>query len=360
MKIAVDARALSGEPSGVGIYTRTLLAGLARRQTDDEYLLLSNRAIEIDDPLPVNFKRHDRGYPIGNVWLQQRAPRLLKQERAVLFHGTNFLAPLLSPCPTVLTVHDLSSFLFPQLHTRRNNFIQRLLPACIRRAAAVIAISENTRRDLIEHLRVPAEKIRLIHNAPMPYFSEESSAAPDVELPPEYFLFVGTLEPRKNLARLLAALARAKTQTPLLIVGADGWGSDEVRREYQRLGLGERVRFLGYLAHHRLPAVMRRAQALLMPNRFEGFGLPVLEAMTCGTPVLAAANSSLAEVTGDAALLVDHRDVAGMAGLLDKLASDDTLRSHYSRLGKARAEFFSLEKMARATYEVYREVVEKR
>nr|HPM77756.1 glycosyltransferase family 1 protein [bacterium] len=311
MKIAVDARALSGEPSGVGIYTRTLIAGLGRQQTNDEYLLLSNRAIEIDDPLPANIFRHERSYPIGNIWLQQRCPRLLKQERVDLFHGTNFLAPLLSPCPTVLTVHDLSSFLFPKLHTRRNNFIQRLLPACIRRAAAVIAISENTRRDLIEHLHVPAEKIQLIHNAPMPYFSEESTAASDIDLPLEYFLFVGTLEPRKNLTRLLAALARTKTQTPLLIVGADGWGGDEVRREYQRLGLGDRVRFLGYLAHHRLPAVMRRAQALLMPSIYEGFGLPVLEAMSCGTPVLAAANSSLAEVTGEAALLVDHRDVSG-------------------------------------------------
>ncbi|MHA1568037.1 MAG: glycosyltransferase family 4 protein [Alphaproteobacteria bacterium] len=368
MKIAIDARAVTDEASGVGVYTRTLIRGLAGRDDGDQYHLVSNRRVHLPADLPENFRILQEPHHIGNFWLQWQCPGLLRREGVEVFHGTNFLAPLRSPCPTVLTVHDLSSLLFPRLHTRRNNLVQRLLPRAVKRARLVIAISENTKRDLIEHLRVPPEKIRLVYNAPAENFGPavdeayQQAVIKRLSLPERYFLFVGTLEPRKNVTRLLEAFARYsrlhENGTKLLLVGSEGWGSRDVRKTHRQLGLGERVRFVGYVDHADLPAVYRQAKALVMPSVYEGFGLPIVEAMACGTPVIAAANSALAEVAGDAAVLIDPDDAAGLAESLIALSSDERVRERCVQAGLAQAGRFSLAAFAEATHRVYREALE--
>ena len=368
MRIAIDVRAATRQPSGVGIYTRTLVAALARREEDDRYLLLSNRPVQLETQLPDNFDVLDQPYPIGNLWLQTHCPTILRRQNIDVFHGTNFLAPLRGSCPVVLTIHDLSSFLFPELHTWRNNLVQRSLPWMIKRAARIIAISENTKRDLISHLHAPEEKIRVVHNACPPCFEIPDDRATrerikrELHLPERYFLFVGTLEPRKNLGFLLEAFARFTERnagaTKLVLAGTDGWGSQEIRAKHQRLGLGERVVFTGYIEQSKLPAVYRGAQALIMPSVYEGFGLPLVEAMTCGTPVVAAANSALPEVVGDAAVLVDNHDVQQLAEMLVLIDQDETVRIKHSQAGLELAKRFRLDNFAAATYEVYREAVE--
>jgi glycosyltransferase involved in cell wall biosynthesis len=368
--VAIDARAADRRPSGVGIYTRTLISSLAAHDGDNSYLLVSNRPVFLSNALPSNMQVIEEAHSVGNLWLQIQCPRLLRRLGADIFHGPNFLAPLFAPCPTVLTIHDLSSFLFPKLHTVRNNLVQRLLPAAIRRAARVVAISENTKRDLIQHLHVPEEKIRVAPNALPPGVSrvEDKRVLDDTrrryELPDRFFLFVGTLEPRKNIPRLLDAFAlfarRDEGQTHLVLVGEHGWGAQEVLAHHRRLQLGDRVRFLGYVDHGELPSLYSLARALIMPSVYEGFGLPVLEAMACGAPVLAAENSGLAETAGDAALTCHHDDVERMAELMSVLDRDEELRARLAEKGRERAKQFAPRTFVEAMQQVYRETLESR
>jgi glycosyltransferase involved in cell wall biosynthesis len=368
MRIAIDARAATATPSGVGVYTRNLVAGLAERGGADEFHLLSNRPIGLDAPLPAGFQRHETPHPIGNLWLHTACARYLRRRAIDVFHGTNFLAPLKSPCPTVLTVHDLTSLLLPHLHAWRNNVVQRLLPTAIRRAARVIAVSENTRRDLRERLCVPDEKIRVVYNAigaafsPMLPLASLATARRTLDLPAQYFLYVGTLERRKNVTTLLKAFAaftrRHDNGHHLVLAGNDGPGADEIRLVHRQLGLGDRVRFAGYVDAAHLPALYRLARALVYPSVYEGFGLPPIEAMACGTPVVVADNSALAEVAGPAAWKTPGDDARRLAEQLRELAADDALHAQLANAGPAHARRYSLARFAEETFAVYREAVE--
>jgi glycosyltransferase involved in cell wall biosynthesis len=370
VKVAIDARAVTEHPSGVGVYTRTLISALAEHDGQNSYCVMANHRLPFPRNFPANIQIVDDAFPIGNLWLQIRCPALLRRNRVDVFHGANFLAPLFAPCPTVLTVHDLSSHIFPNMHTRRNNLVQRLLPAAIRRAALVIAISESTKRDLIERMGMPEAKIRVVHNAIPPGFARVDDAQALARakkrrrLPDRFFLFVGTLEPRKNIPRLLDAYARFLRGTNsgayLVLADDNGWGARKVLEHHGRLGLGERVRFLGYIEHDELPALYTLARAAVMPSVYEGFGLPAVEAMACGTPLIAADNSGLAEVAGDAALRFPFDDVARLAELMTALDCDDDLCARHATKGLERAKSFSAAAFARATLAVYREAVEKR
>ncbi|NLH49131.1 MAG: glycosyltransferase family 4 protein [Myxococcales bacterium] len=363
--MAIDARAATERPSGVGVYTRNLVAGLAEVGAGDRFRLVSHRAVVLDQPLPEFITVSDPYFPVGNVWLQTVCPLLLRQERVDVFHGANFLAPLRSPCPTVLTIHDLSSFALPWAHHWRNNLIQRLLPAVLRHARRLIAISERTRRDLQERFAVPAEKIRVIPNGINPRYSPVADPTADgavrarLGLPERYFLHVGTLERRKNLTALLRAFALFCRRRPgdarLVLTGSDGLGAEEIRLLYRQLGLGERVIFTGYVAADDLPALYRAALALVFPSLCEGFGLPAAEAMACGTPVLASADPALFEVAGPAALYAPAGEPAVWAERLAELAGDDALRARLGREGEIRARLYDRTQFAKQTLAVYRE-----
>jgi glycosyltransferase involved in cell wall biosynthesis len=283
-----------------------------------------------------------------------------------LFHATDFaLPPTLPGAHTVLTIHDLAFEVHPEeTMPGMLGYLKSAVPRSARRADAIIAVSEATRRDLVDRYGLPPEKISVIPHGVSSRFSPLSSlpSPPDeagdihasYHLPGEPFILtVGTLQPRKNHLRLVQALALMKHPASLVIVGGNGWSYEAVRAEVARLRLEDRVIFAGFARDADLPALYRAAAMFAYPALYEGFGLPILEAMACGVPVLTSTASSLPEVAGDAALLVDPLDPESIANGLGQLLDDGPLRAELIRKGLARASEFTWERCARSTWSLY-------
>ncbi len=284
---------------------------------------------------------------------------------ATLFHATEHLLLPLRNIPTVLTVHDLIFRHLPEHHKRLNRwYLNATMPLYCRRARHIIAVSEATRQDLIAAYGVPPEKITVVLEAADPQFTPQpperiAAARERYGLPERYLLFVSTIEPRKNLTRLLRAwepLYLAKEAPPLVIVGKRGWLAEDFYAALEASPAREGVLFTGYIADGDLPALYSGATAFTFPSLYEGFGLPPLEAMACGAPVLCANTSSLPEVVGDAALTVDPTSVDAIRDGLRRLLSDAELRADLRTRGIARAAQFSWERAARETLALYRSI----
>ena len=219
----------------------------------------------------------------------------------------------------------------------------------------MIAISQATKDDLVAHYGVPKEKIPVVYHGVEPRFRPTPDPAVPARygLPSRYFLYLGTLQPRKNLERLLQAYAQLSGDVPALVLaGAKGWYFERIAAAIAALGLGERVFLPGYVPDEDVPALLTGALALVFPSLYEGFGLPVLEAMACGTPVVTANTSSLPEVVGEAGLLVDPLRVDEIAAAMQRLLADEALRAELSRRGLERAGLFSWDRCARETLAV--------
>ena len=282
---------------------------------------------------------------------------------AVLFVPAHVL-PLIHPRRSVVTVHDLGYLAYPEAHkTGDRRYLDWSTRWNARRATAVIADSAATRADLIRAYGVDARKIRVIH------LGRDETMAPvrDAQVLAEvqarygisgrYLLYVGTLQPRKNLARTIAAFARvaaapAFAGLQLVLAGKKGWLYDDLFAQVERMGLADRVLFPGYVEDADLPALLSGALAFVFPSLYEGFGIPVLEAGACGVPVITSNTSSLPEVAGDAALLVDPHDVDAIAEAMTRLVTDEALRAELSQQGLANVQRFSWEKCARETLAV--------
>ncbi len=281
-----------------------------------------------------------------------------------LYHATEHLLPCL-PCPTVLTVHDLIFERFPQHHTFTNRlFLKFGMPLFVRAATAIIAVSQHTKRDLVELYRTPAEKIHVIHEGIDERFrpaSRDELQRVKVHYSPDrpYLLMVGTLEPRKNHAAALRALARLKQQGfahRLLIVGGQGWLFEPIKKLVDELELTGDVTFAGYIPLDDLPPLYTGSDCVLLPSLYEGFGFPVLEAMACAAPVVCSSASSLPEVAGEAALLVDPQDDAGLAATVSRVLAGDGVAAGLRERGKVQAGKFTWAECARQTVEVYRSI----
>jgi glycosyltransferase involved in cell wall biosynthesis len=282
-------------------------------------------------------------------------------------HSTTFCAPRfrLRRKRLVVTIYDLSFITHPELHLPANvaHCLAGTLLA-LEHADAIIAISEHTRRDLLERLAAPAERITvtpLAHDAGFVRVTDPrrlAAARKRYGLPEHFILFLGALEPRKNLPRLLEAYAALPSglrgDVELVVAGMSGWLNDSIHGRVAELGLEKSVHFAGYVHADDLSAVYSLATVLAYPSLYEGFGLPVLEAMACGTPVLTSNVSSLPEVAGDAATLVDPADVSSIAAGLRGLLESPSLRAELATRGRARAASFSWDRCARQTLEVYR------
>ena len=282
---------------------------------------------------------------------------------ARLFHATEHLLLPFRHLPTVLTVHDLIFRHLPQHHKRLNRWYLNLaMPLYVRRATHLIAVSEATRRDLMAAYGVPAEKITVIYEAADPRFGprdalEQQTIRANYGLPPAYFLYLGTIEPRKNLLRLLRAwepLYLAGKAPPLVIVGKRGWLSDPFFEAVKRSPARKGLILTGYVLDDDLPALIAAATAFVFPSLYEGFGLPPLEAMACGTPVLCSDRSSLPEVVGDAALLFDPTDEEAIRAAMRHIWADEALRAELRRRGLERAKRFSWRRTAETTLQLYR------
>ncbi|MGQ9489222.1 MAG: glycosyltransferase family 4 protein [Anaerolineae bacterium] len=357
--------------AGINGYIYQLLRHLPQVERGEEAVayvaFLYEPAFRPSAGLQVQRSRWDTRSPWRRIVWEQTS--LAASARHLdLLHGLAFAAPLLAPCTTVVTVHDLSFMRFPDAFRRGNRIYLTLFTRLsTRRAARVIAVSESTRRDVIALCGVAPEQVVTIHNGVDTAFCPAEPAAVAAfrqakGLPERFILFLGTLEPRKNLDILLHAYARLRARLgagapKLMIAGGKGWFYETVLAQVDALGLADDVYFPGYVAGDELPWWYRAAELFVYPSRFEGFGLPVLEAMACGTPVITTTSSSLPEVAGDAALLVDPDDVDGLTGALERLLTDASLRASLRQAGLQRAAQFSWARTAAETARLYRDVL---
>jgi glycosyltransferase involved in cell wall biosynthesis len=368
--IGVDATPLLGERSGVGNYSARLLAAQLETEPEQEFLLYSNRLLENLEPALARAQKIPGYFPRSRwLWMQMTLPKIIRQTNPDICHFTNALAPLWLNRPYVLSIHDATLFLYGRYHPRtRLLAIRLMLPLVVRRAAAIITVSHSARQDLQRILKIPEEKIHVVYEAAPKHFqqvtnpTELSRIQKKYNLPEQFLLYVGTLEPRKNLTRLVRALGRLKAQgqpQKLVMAGPWGWSMDDFQQQIEELDLKESVQLLGYVPEEDLPGLYSLATIFVFPSLYEGFGLPPLEAMACGTPVLSSKNSSLAEICGDAAYLVDPRNEESLVEGLQRLLTDEPLRETLKESGSKRAAEFSWERAAKETTAVYNKVIKE-
>jgi glycosyltransferase involved in cell wall biosynthesis len=364
VRVALDGRPLASARGGIRRYVECLARGLARVAPQHEVVccgLTRAVAARLDPALGAWPERWPGARWVDHLWLASTAGPI------DLYHGTNYVAPWWSPAPVVLTVHDLTVHLFPDTHPWRRRALHALLPARCRRAVRVIADSGATRDDLVRLCGVPAERVDVV-----PLAADHLPAPPDAAgraavlrrhgLPERFTLFLGALEPRKNLPALLTAFAGLREEGAAQALVLAGAGSPDyvqgLRAAAARLGLreGESLWLPGPIDDAELPALYASCDVFVYPSLYEGFGLPPLEAMACGAPVVAARGSSLEEVFAGAALLVDPHDPAALRGALARLLGDPGLRADLAARGRARAAARGWDDVARDTLAVYERV----
>jgi glycosyltransferase involved in cell wall biosynthesis len=361
-RVVVDARLLHYNQAGIGRYLRHLYTAMAA--------LLEAEGGRAGLDVTVLYHRSDRERAL-DTWFRRTArawtPAHNRLERWVLALETLRLHPALlhSPdhvCPqplgwrAVVTVHDLAFRRLPQTHAAESRAYYAGLERSVRQATRVICVSDATRRDLLDLTSCLPERVRVVAEAPDPAYVPHGPTAPSAR---PYIVFVGTIEPRKNLGTLLRALARVSPgeRPELRVIGAQG-GDADARHLIAALGLERDVRLLGRVDTAEVAAHYRRAAALAYPSFLEGFGLPILEAMACGAPVITSNTSSMPEVAGGAALLVDPADTAGLAAAIQDVVRSAALREDLRRRGFERVRAFSWERAARETVAVFREALE--
>ena len=367
MRIAFDGTTLTPGRTGVGYYTEHLLQHLAREveSTGDEIVVVSNKPIDTQRPLPAHVRVHEgHRFPVRIGWMQMRAQRALGAVRPDVAHFTNGMMPIGSPVSTIVTIHDMSLRLYPQCHPTRRLLLNRpLMHLAIRQAASIVTVSDSARRDLLRLHGIAADRVSVVHEAASPAFHAitDSTRLDRIRskygLPPRFVLYVGTIEPRKNLPRLVEAFARARRRGiphHLVCVGPYGWSSRDLSRCIDRHGMSDAVHFTGYAPFEDLPVIYNLGELFVFPSLYEGFGLPVVEAMASGVPVITSNTSSLGEIAADAAVTVDPTSTEAIADALVRVATDAALRRELSDRGLRRAEAFSWTRTAKEMLAVYR------
>jgi glycosyltransferase involved in cell wall biosynthesis len=363
LRIGFDASRLGvGQRTGTEHYTWELLRALGAIDRHNRYLLYTNGRPAALPPLPPNY--YLRPIPFPRLWTHLRlSAEMLLQPPDVLFIPAHVL-PFWSPHRAVVTIHDLGYLHYPEAHPPAQQFYLRLSTFWnARRATHIVAVSEATKRDIVRYCGVPDSKISVVYHGVSERFRPVHEPRHLQQIldrygvPSPYLLYVGTIQPRKNLVRLIEAFARfvarqSAAAPSLVIAGKRGWMTEAIERRAKDLGIADRVHFTGYVADPDLPALVGGALAYLLPSLYEGFGLPVLEAQACGTPVLASAVSSLPEVAGDAALLVDPLDIDAIAAGIELLVEDAALRARLRERGLQRVSGWTWERTARATLAV--------
>ncbi|HPO17020.1 MAG TPA: glycosyltransferase family 1 protein [Candidatus Hydrogenedentes bacterium] len=369
MRIGIEVSPLTRTRTGVGNYTYFLLKYLLSENTDHQFHAFSSGWAEICLQGLNNLERH-RHVPAPTralyaCWSLLGRPNVDKLLGGVdVYHATNYFLPPVASARRVLSIYDLAFLKHPEWCSPKivkpfSNNIRRFS----RDADAIIVCSNATKHDVAELLEVPPEKITVAYGAvdeefsPMPRQEAERRVAEKFGLPIPYLLFVSTLEPRKNIEGLLGAFAKIQGEVPhtLALAGALGWNMGDIEARIHSLGLESRVRRIGYVADRAdLPALYSAAEAFVFPSFYEGFGLPVLEAMTCGCPVIVSNQASLPEVAGDAARYVDPVDIDGIAQAMREVIQDSELRASMRKKGLFQSHLFSWKACAQATLGVYR------
>jgi glycosyltransferase involved in cell wall biosynthesis len=370
MTLYLDVSAAVHQRAGIARYALTLTRTLVREYGDQKQFGLFYNGDRGGVPLPDLAhlpKRTVRwSYKPWRmaVWLGQRLglsfDRLMPD--AELFHATEHLLMPLHRARTVLTVHDLIYRLFPAYHRHLNYwFLNMAMPLFVRRADALITPSESSKRDLVREYDVPPEKVTVVYEAASPRFQPVPDAQVEATrarygLPEHYILALGTIEPRKNLYRLVDALSLLRKTVPelcLVIVGGTGWLYQDFFQNLEKLEDPKAVLMAGYVPDADLPSLITGAAAMVLASLYEGFGLPILEAMACGTPVVCSNTSSMPELGGTAAQYFDPQDVHDMVKAISAVLADSDLRQEMRQRGLAQAALFSRERAAQETMAVY-------
>jgi glycosyltransferase involved in cell wall biosynthesis len=371
LRIAIDAHSVGTRLGGNESYALNLIEALAQIDDVNEYTVYVTTA-EARDRFHgrwPNFKVHTTlpHTPLIRIPLTLSAE--LRKRPVDVLH-VQFTAPPFCPCPAVVSIHDLSFEHLPQTFNRRSRTQLRLtVRHSARRAARILTLSEHTRQDIIETYKIEAERVTAIplaapdHFAPITHDKELQRVRHNYGIDGDYVLSVGSIQPRKNFVRLIKAYALLRGRhtsyrfPKLVLVGKRAWLYDETLRTLEETGCKDSVVLTGYVPESDLPALYSGALCFVYPSYFEGFGLPPLEAMKCGAPVIVGNATSLPEVVGDASLQVDPFDVSAIAAAMDQLINDSRLRHELSIKGLQRATMFDWRETAKQTLNVYQQVV---
>jgi glycosyltransferase involved in cell wall biosynthesis len=375
MRIGLDGFPLSSAKTGVGHYTFELARALAALSPAHRLELISPTPfaeIVADQvkSIPNLHLVNPRTNAITRRWWGIGLPRYVRRAALDVFHGTNFEVPLWNRNRTVATIHDLSVFLHPDKHEKQiARRARRRLPIMLRAAAMIITPTETVKREICERFKVDPNQVTVTPEAPRQNFQPLPAVdcAPIIRrlgIDENFILFVGTIEPRKNLLTLVRAfdqILRHTTERPQLVVaGGEGWLTDELHHFVRQANFGDRLRMTGYLDDQDLRALYSACKVFVYPSLYEGFGLPPLEAMACGAPVIASRIPSLSEVLENNARFVEPLDEIALATAISELLANETERSRLSAPGLKHAAKFSWDKTARLTMEVYERVLRKR
>ena len=371
MRIGFDATAIPALRAGAGNYIYHLIHALSQVDRENEYFVFAQKT-QVQD-LQVSNKNFNviavpvHGRALRLLWEQVTLPRYVRQLRLALLHSPHYTMPLLAQVKSVVTFHDMTFFLFPHLHRLHYRVpFQNMIRWSADRADRIITVSDSTKHDTQRCLNVSPQKLITIPLAASTEFRpvSEAEAATFCERQRleirKYICFVGVLEPRKGISVLInafAKLAKEFSDLTLVIAGKKGWMYDDIVAAAKNLGLSERVRFLGYLDETDLICLINGAKVFVYPSLYEGFGIPVLEAMQCGTPVITTNVSSLPEVAGDAALLVGPNDSEALVQALRQVLTQPELAKAMSERGMARAKTFEWKRTATETLSVYETVL---
>lgn len=389
MKIGIDISQIVYEGTGVATYTKSLVEGFARVDKDNQYVLFgsslrNSKALkEFANTLDKKiFKKKFYFLPPKLLELLWNGIHLVPIETFIgevdVFHSSDWLEPPTKIAKKITTIHDLTVFKYPETFQVRGGHDivanqKRKLFFVKHYSDLIIAVSETTKQDAMEILKIPEKKIRVIYEAADPLFSQREAGEvleirKKYRIEGDYLFCAGTREPRKNLDRVMMAfaeIARANPDLQLVIAGKYGWGNDSSKfkamptgRQVQSSKLETKVKILGFVEKEDLARLYSGATAFVYPSLYEGFGLPILEAMSCKCPVITSNLSSMKEIAGEAALLVDPENIEGLAGAISKVCRNKKFRESMISQGIKRAAEFSWDKTALQTLEAYHSLLE--
>lgn len=365
MRIGVDSRPLrEKQTSGIPMYVRNLLEQLARLDHENEYVLYAHKSFDFPIPNHRWSKRYGAATRYGSVWMQAELPLWLRRDKIDIFWGTQHILPLLMPkrIKAILTVHDLVHQVFPETMKILNYYINKfVIPPSIERTDVIVAISKWTLKDVLTYLN-PEGKLMFVNHLGVGkqfYPRDREAAARRVHsvhgIRRPYLLTVGTFEPRKNIQGTIKAFARIADRIPhhLALVGQKGWKTDDLDQLIHQSSIRDRIHPLGYVSDDVLPDIYAAADAFIFPSLYEGFGLPPLEAMASAVPVVCSNVSSIPEIVGDAALLVNPNSPEEIAEGIVSVVENKELRDRLIDRGLARAGEYTWEKTARRMMDIY-------
>ena len=377
MKIGIDARWVFTEKTGIGIYTVGLIRHLALLDSKNSYVLFFDEPFLRDRTMDEaglhgapNFQVKMVPHGVFSVQNQLSLPRMLAREGLDVFHSLNYMIPVLAfprrkhgKTKCVVTIHDVIPMIFPR-HAPQSRkaklypIYHRLMIEVGARASAIITVSDASRKDLLEQLRIPADegsKVKTIYNGVSERFRPAAHMKPDTT--DKNILFVGRVDPYKNLEELIRAFAKIREKNlfpiTLTVAGPRDERYPEAPNTAKELGVDDAVNWTGYISDEDLVCAYQQADVLVHPSRYEGFGLQVVEAMACGTPVICGNGGALPEVAGDAGLVLDPNDIDNMARQIEQVLSDRQLAAEMTRKGFQQASKFTWERVAQQVLEVY-------